>query len=159
MSDWSVLLGGITIHLLLYLYNLCILLNLLSFWICMKNLPMDIMQQTVYHVGYMYIIYLELSLFDCKHILQVTMCTKIFNTLHRIGGIFVKTKTKQKESGHIAHRIIINIILYKRQTPTINSKLIVTVYVFVCHTFSSHPFYFDLYSARVIFYLSSGFYF
>jgi hypothetical protein len=36
---------------------------------------------------------------------------------------------------------------------------IFTVCVFVCHMFSFHPFYFDFHSARVIFDVSSGFYF
>ena len=36
---------------------------------------------------------------------------------------------------------------------------IVPVYVFGRHMFSYHPFYFDFHSARVIFYVSSGFYF
>ena len=36
---------------------------------------------------------------------------------------------------------------------------IVTVCVFVCHMFSYHQFYFDFHSARVIFDMSSGFYF
>ena len=36
---------------------------------------------------------------------------------------------------------------------------IVTVCVFVCHMFSYHPFYFDFHSARIIFDVSSGFYF
>jgi hypothetical protein len=39
------------------------------------------------------------------------------------------------------------------------SLCIVTVCVFVCHMFSYHPFYFDFHSARVIFEVSSGFYF
>jgi hypothetical protein len=34
-----------------------------------------------------------------------------------------------------------------------------SLYVFVCHMFSYHPFYFDLHSARVIFDVSYGFYF
>jgi hypothetical protein len=34
-----------------------------------------------------------------------------------------------------------------------------SVCVFVCHRFSYHPFYFDFHSARVIFDVSSGFYF
>jgi hypothetical protein len=36
---------------------------------------------------------------------------------------------------------------------------IVPVYVFVCHMFPYHPFYFDFHSARVIFDVSSSFYF
>jgi hypothetical protein len=34
---------------------------------------------------------------------------------------------------------------------------VVTVWVFVCHMFSYHPFYFDFHSARVIFDVSSGY--
>ena len=49
---------------------------------------------------------------------------------------------------------------HEKQIVRIHSNVyIVTVYVFVCHMFLSHPFYFDLHSPRVIFYLSSGFYF
>ena len=36
---------------------------------------------------------------------------------------------------------------------------IVPVCVFVCHMFSYHPIYFDFHSARIIFDVSSGFYF
>ena len=36
---------------------------------------------------------------------------------------------------------------------------IVPVCVFVCHMFSHHPFYFDFHSARIMFDVSSGFYF
>ena len=38
-------------------------------------------------------------------------------------------------------------------------KYIVQVCVFVCHMFSYHPFYLDFHSARIIFDVSSGFYF
>jgi hypothetical protein len=36
---------------------------------------------------------------------------------------------------------------------------ILTLCVFICHMFSYHPFYFDFHSARIIFDVSSGFYF
>jgi hypothetical protein len=49
-----------------------------------------------------------------------------------------------------------------RKVPSKEAEIlnsIVTVCVFVCHMFSYHPFYFDFHSARVIFDVSSGFYF
>ena len=44
-------------------------------------------------------------------------------------------------------------------TETWLDRNIVTVCVFVCHMFSYHSFYFDFHSARIIFDVSSGFYF
>jgi len=44
------------------------------------------------------------------------------------------------------------------QSTSSSSWRIVTVCVFVCHLFSFYPFYFDFHSARIIFYVSFGFY-
>jgi hypothetical protein len=58
---------------------------------------------------------------------------------------------------------ICNTIIKKHKPCTDSFPLKTTTYrhgmCFVCHIFSYHPFYFDFHSARVIFYVFSGFYF
>jgi hypothetical protein len=63
--------------------------------------------------------------------------------------IWVKYKTN----------IIYIVLLFTYQTWSLAVKCIVPVCVFACHMFSYHPFYFDFHSARIIFDVSSGFYF
>ena len=55
--------------------------------------------------------------------------------------------------------IVISMCLSTTRAHEMYVTIIVPVYVFVCHMFSYHPFYFDFHSAHVIFNVSSGFYF
>ena len=66
---------------------------------------------------------------------------------------FVKIQWGGGRRGHNFHNV------NDRKKLSVVNIYIVTVCVFVCHMFSYHPFYSDFHSVRIIFDVSSGFYF